>query len=174
MKVDVKENSISSSNYDGQQRQTVLDSNKYLSHPFSITTFEDMIYWTDWTTDAVYSANKFTGKDVNLVMTEHSSHDKRSRPKTLIVYHPYRQPDGINYCEQMIKKCSHLCLAVPAIINNTIRVTCACPTGYKLMIDDLTCVSESNYSKNIFYCLRLMFRTTLIIIHFFFVLFLRF
>ncbi|CAO1412555.1 unnamed protein product [Diamesa serratosioi] len=144
--VDVKEYSISSSNYDGQKRQSVLDSYKYLNHPFSITTFEDMIYWTDWTTDAVYSANKFTGMDVDIVMSEHSSHDKRSRPKTIIVYHPYRQPEGINYCEQMIKKCSHLCLAVPAIINNTTRATCACPTGSKLMIDDLTCVSESNYS----------------------------
>lgn len=143
--MDAKEYSISSSNYDGQQRQLVLDSTKFLNHPFSITTFEDTIYWTDWTTDSVYSANKFTGNDIKLFMTEHSSHDKRSRPKNIIVYHPYRQPEGINYCERMIKKCSHLCLAVPAIINNTTRATCACPTGSKLLIDDSTCASESNY-----------------------------
>lgn len=109
-----------------------------------------MIYWTDWTTDSLYSANKFTGNNVELVMTEHSSHDKRSRPKTVTVYHPYRQPEGINYCERMIKKCSHLCLAVPAIINNTIRATCACPTGSKLLIDDSTCASESNFFPSIY------------------------
>ncbi|CAG7785265.1 unnamed protein product, partial [Allacma fusca] len=42
-------NSISSSNYDGTDRRLVLQSADALHHPFSITTFEDYVYWTDWT-----------------------------------------------------------------------------------------------------------------------------
>lgn len=62
--VDAKLNIISSCNFDGSDRRLVLYSPEYLRHPFSITTFEDWIYWTDWDKAAVFKANKFTGEDV--------------------------------------------------------------------------------------------------------------
>lgn len=65
--VDARLNSISSCNYNGGERRLVLFSTEYLKHPFSITTFEDWLYWTDWDKSAVYKANKFTGADVQAV-----------------------------------------------------------------------------------------------------------
>lgn len=65
--VDAKLNSISSCNYNGGERRLVLSNTEYLKHPFSITTFEDWLYWTDWDKSAVYRANKFTGADVKAV-----------------------------------------------------------------------------------------------------------
>jgi sugar lactone lactonase YvrE len=46
--VDAKMNSISSCNYDGSHRRLILHSKEVLAHPFSITTFEDYLYFTDW------------------------------------------------------------------------------------------------------------------------------
>jgi hypothetical protein len=69
--VDAKLNVISSCNYDGTGRQVVLYSTEFLRHPFSITAFEDNVYWTDWDKEAVFKANKFTGKDVEPVTALH-------------------------------------------------------------------------------------------------------
>lgn len=62
--VDAKLNLISSCNFDGSDRKVVLYSSEYLRHPFSITTFEDWVYWTDWDKASVFRANKFNGADI--------------------------------------------------------------------------------------------------------------
>lgn len=49
----------------------MLHSTDTLRHPFSITTFEDYVYWTDWDKEAVFRANKFNGKDVEPVTALH-------------------------------------------------------------------------------------------------------
>jgi sugar lactone lactonase YvrE len=69
--VDAKLNVISSCNYDGSQRRVILYSPDALQHPFSITTFEDWVYWTDWDKQAVYRANKFNGRDISPVTATH-------------------------------------------------------------------------------------------------------
>jgi hypothetical protein len=38
-----------------------------LKHPFSITLFGDWMYWTDWDRNAIFQADKFTGKSASLV-----------------------------------------------------------------------------------------------------------
>lgn len=68
---DAKLNAISSCNYDGSNRRVVLFSLDVLKHPFSITTFEDWVYWTDWEKQAVFKANKFSGKDIGAVTATH-------------------------------------------------------------------------------------------------------
>ncbi|XP_039492519.1 very low-density lipoprotein receptor isoform X7 [Drosophila santomea] len=136
--VDGKLNSISSSNYDGSQRQQVLYSSEYLKHPFSITTFEDYVYWTDWDKQAVFKANKFNGEDVEPVTATHML----EHPMAVHVYHPYRQPDGVNHCQSVNGHCSHLCLPAPRINERSPRISCACPTGLKLMPDGLMCVED--------------------------------
>lgn len=65
--VDAKLNTISSVNFDGSQRSQILYSPEYLRHPFSITTFEDFIYWTDWDKQTVFKANKFNGEGVEAI-----------------------------------------------------------------------------------------------------------
>ncbi|KAH8283831.1 hypothetical protein KR054_002978, partial [Drosophila jambulina] len=136
--VDGKLNTISSSNYDGSERRQVLYSGEYLRHPFSITTFEDYVYWTDWDKQAVFKANKFTGEDVQAVTAGHML----EHPMVVHVYHPYRQPDGFNHCQSVNGHCSHLCLPAPRINERSPRISCACPTGLKLMPDGLMCVED--------------------------------
>ncbi|XP_037050170.1 low-density lipoprotein receptor-like isoform X2 [Bradysia coprophila] len=136
--VDAKLHVISSCNYDGSDRRVILYSSDNLRHPFSVTTFEDHIYWTDWDKAAVFRANKFNGDNVTAItplrMLQH--------PMTIHVYHPYRQPDGINYCQAVNGHCSHLCLPAPKINNRSPQISCACPTGLKLMDDGLMCVED--------------------------------
>ncbi|XP_050744972.1 very low-density lipoprotein receptor isoform X3 [Drosophila biarmipes] len=136
--VDGKLNSISSANYDGSQRRQVLYSSEYLKHPFSITTFEDNVYWTDWDKQAVFKANKFNGEEVQAVTATHMV----EHPMVVHVYHPYRQPDGVNHCQSVNGHCSHLCLPAPRINERSPRISCACPTGLKLMPDGLMCVED--------------------------------
>ncbi|CRK98878.1 CLUMA_CG012179, isoform B [Clunio marinus] len=136
--VDAKLNVISSCNYDGSGRNVVLHSTDTLRHPFSITTFEDWVYWTDWDKEAVFRANKFNGADIEPVTALHML----QHPMTIHVYHPYRQPDGENFCQAVNGHCSHLCLPAPKITDRSPRISCACPTGLKLMDDGLMCVED--------------------------------
>ncbi|KAM7362323.1 uncharacterized protein ACRADG_013087 isoform 3-T3 [Cochliomyia hominivorax] len=136
--VDGKLNIISSANYDGSQRRQILYSTEYLRHPFSITTFEDYIYWTDWDKQTVFKANKFNGQGVEPITAVHML----QHPMVIHVYHPYRQPDGVNHCQAVNGHCSHLCLPAPRINEHSPRISCACPTGLKLMDDRLMCVED--------------------------------
>lgn len=65
--VDAKLNVLSSCNFDGTDRRVILYSSEFLRHPFSITTFEDYVYWTDWDKGAVFRANKFDGEGVQAI-----------------------------------------------------------------------------------------------------------
>ncbi|CAH2989503.1 unnamed protein product [Chilo suppressalis] len=138
--VDAKMNTISSCNYDGTGRRVILYSTDVLRHPFSITTFEDWVYWTDWDKTAVYRANKFNGKDVEAITSTHTLQN----PMVIHVYHPYRQPDGVNHCAAVNGHCSHLCLPAPRIGPNSPRVSCACPNGLRLLPDNLMCVEDNS------------------------------
>lgn len=165
--VDAKLNVISACNYDGTDRRIILFSVETLKHPFSITTFEDWVYWTDWDKAAVFKANKFTGKDVQAVtavqMVQISFlkcykcfiiffitflclfYQQLSNPMVIHVYHPYRQPDGINHCAAVNGHCSHLCLPAPQVGPQAPRVSCACPQGLRLMPNGLMCVEDGKF-----------------------------
>lgn len=69
--VDAKLHTISSCNFDGSQRRLVLFSPIWLPHPFSISTFEDSLYWSDWNQKAIIKANKFNGSNITTVTTLH-------------------------------------------------------------------------------------------------------
>ncbi|XP_015190651.1 PREDICTED: very low-density lipoprotein receptor-like isoform X3 [Polistes dominula] len=136
--VDAKLNFIASCNYDGSGRRTVLFAPEILRHPFSITTFEDYVYWTDWDKETIFKVNKFTGKDVEAVTSVRSP----QQPMVVHVYHPYRQPDGMNQCQSVNGHCSHLCLPAPKINSRSPLLSCACPDGLRLLPDGLMCVEN--------------------------------
>ncbi|XP_072749501.1 low-density lipoprotein receptor isoform X2 [Anoplolepis gracilipes] len=136
--VDAKLNIIGSCNYDGTGRRTVLYSPNNLRHPFSITTFEDYVYWTDWDKETIFKANKFTGKEMEAV----TSIRTLQHPMVVHVYHPYRQPDGMNQCQAVNGHCSHLCLPAPRINSKSPLLSCACPDGLRLLLDGLMCVEN--------------------------------
>lgn len=127
---DGKLNTISKSNLDGSQIEVILFSPKVLRLPYSITVFEDRLYWTDWSKLALYSADKFTGEDIQNVSAGHLLES----PKVVHVYHEYRQPNGDNVCSS--HKCSHLCVRSPEGVP-----LCVCPDGMVFLNgDSITCI----------------------------------
>ena len=128
--VDAKLHVIASSDLEGQNRYVVLSSRQYIKHPFSITVFEDFVYWTDWETEAIHKTNKFTGNEVHNVAVNLYS------PMDIHVYHPMRQPASPSACGANNGGCSHLCLPRPQVAP---RSVCACPNGVSLKADGLTC-----------------------------------
>ena len=81
---------IESSNLDGSDRRKVV----YLpaQHPFSVTVFEDFIYWSDWQSDGIFKANKFTGNGTTRIV--HGLYSIMG----VEIYHPLRQPTGKMFC----------------------------------------------------------------------------
>ncbi|XP_028649665.2 low-density lipoprotein receptor-related protein 4 isoform X1 [Erpetoichthys calabaricus] len=126
--VDAKHHVIERADLDGKNRKAVISQG--LPHPFAITVFEDSLYWTDWHTKSINSANKFTGKNQEIIR------NKLHFPMDIHTLHPQRQPAvGRNRCGSNNGGCSHLCL--PS--NKTF--TCACPTGFK-RLDSFRCAQS--------------------------------
>uniref|UniRef100_A0A8C7E883 EGF-like domain-containing protein n=1 Tax=Nothoprocta perdicaria TaxID=30464 RepID=A0A8C7E883_NOTPE len=121
---------IYSALYDGTGHIEVLRGHEYLSHPFAVTLYGGEVYWTDWRTNTLAKANKWTGHNVTVVQRTNT------QPFDLQVYHPSRQPLAPNPCEANGGKgpCSHLCL-----INYNRSLSCACPHLMKLDKDNTTC-----------------------------------
>uniref|UniRef100_A0A8B9N7P4 Prolow-density lipoprotein receptor-related protein 1 n=1 Tax=Accipiter nisus TaxID=211598 RepID=A0A8B9N7P4_9AVES len=128
--IDARSDAIYSALYDGTGHIEVLRGHEYLSHPFAVTLYGGEVYWTDWRTNTLAKANKWTGHNVTVVQRTNT------QPFDLQVYHPSRQPLAPNPCEANGGKgpCSHLCL-----INYNRTLSCACPHLMKLDKDNTTC-----------------------------------
>lgn len=111
--VDAKLASIFSCDYFGLNRRLVVKSDEFLHHPYSVTLFEDFVYWSDWETQMVYRADKFDGRNLGPLSRVARS---LQNPMVLQVYHPYRQPRTTNVCSTV--SCSHLCLPAPKVCSN--------------------------------------------------------
>lgn len=122
---DAKHHMIESAHLDGSDRKKVLSN--HLPHPFALTIFEDALYWTDWHTKSISTANKNTGKGFRTV------HEGLHFPMDIHSFHPARQPDFRNRCvldrKGLKGGCSHLCLP-----NKNAR-RCGCPIGLTLKGD---------------------------------------
>lgn len=117
-----------------------------LSHPFAITLYENYVYWTDWRTNSVVRANKWTGADVSVIQRT------LTQPFDIQILHPSRQPRGeaASPCATRNGGCSHLCLVHT---NNTYR--CDCPHVMRLDVDNRTCVGTYSHTLDLF-CLEEM------------------
>ncbi|KDR24262.1 Low-density lipoprotein receptor-related protein 4, partial [Zootermopsis nevadensis] len=126
---DAKHHVIESSKFDGTDRKKVIG--KGLPHPFALTIFEDAIYWTDWHTKSISTANKVTGKGFKTI------HSGLNFPMYIHSYHPQRQPDYPNRCGNNNGGCSHMCLP------NKSSYRCMCPIGLQLHADRRNCDSAA-------------------------------
>lgn len=113
-------------NFDGSDRQVLIGSQ--LPHPFGLTLHEEKLYWTDWQSKSIQSANKMTGlgrqtlaENLENLMDIHMFHRYRTTVRT---------PCAVNN-----GGCSHLCLLAPPPKGSS----CACPTGINLQLDGKTC-----------------------------------
>uniref|UniRef100_A0AAR2JKN9 EGF-like domain-containing protein n=1 Tax=Pygocentrus nattereri TaxID=42514 RepID=A0AAR2JKN9_PYGNA len=128
--IDARSDAIYSAKYDGSGLIEVLRGHEYLSHPFAVTMYGGEVYWTDWRTNTLAKANKWTGNNVTVVQRTNT------QPFDLQVYHPSRQPQAPNPCAANggLGPCSHLCL-----INYNQTFSCACPHLMRLHSDNHTC-----------------------------------
>ncbi|KAK7083495.1 Low-density lipoprotein receptor-related protein 1B, partial [Halocaridina rubra] len=128
--IDAKSDSIHTALYDGSDQREILREHHLLSHPFAITLFGNYVYWTDWRTNSVISANKFNGSDIRDIQRT------ITQPFDIQVLHPSRQPRDVpNPCGKDNGGCSHLCLLS---FNGTYR--CNCPHIMSLGPDNRTCI----------------------------------
>ncbi len=81
-----RSDSIHYATYDGDNVYTILQGHKSLYHPFAITVFEHLVYWTDWRTNTVNRCNKYTGENVTEIQKTNT------QPFDIHMYHPDRQP----------------------------------------------------------------------------------
>ncbi|KAL6483428.1 hypothetical protein MHYP_G00083000 [Metynnis hypsauchen] len=134
--IDARSDAIYSAAYDGSGLIEVLRGHEYLSHPFAVTMYGGEVYWTDWRTNTLAKANKWTGHNVTVVQRTNT------QPFDLQVYHPSRQPQAPNPCAANDGKgpCSHLCL-----INYNQTFSCACPHLMKLQADNHTCYESRQF-----------------------------
>ncbi|XP_028437900.1 low-density lipoprotein receptor-related protein 1 isoform X2 [Perca flavescens] len=134
--IDARSDAIYSAKYDGSGLIEVLRGHEYLSHPFAVTMYGGEVYWTDWRTNTLAKANKWTGHNVTVVQRTNT------QPFDLQVYHPSRQPQAPNPCATSDGKgpCSHLCL-----INFNQTFSCACPHLMKLQPDKRTCKESRKF-----------------------------
>ncbi|XP_003704485.2 low-density lipoprotein receptor-related protein 6 [Megachile rotundata] len=135
--VDLSTPAIDSFDLHTRKRNAVITQN--IMYPFTITQYQDYIYWTDWNTGDIEKANKTTG------MNRVKIHNKLESVTDLLVYHSSRQA-GWNPCAAKNGNCSHLCIALPGeneSISNSFK--CDCPTHYNLGEDNETCIGPKNF-----------------------------
>lgn len=65
--IDARSDSIHTTDYDGNDYREVLRGHEALAHPFALTVFEGHVYWTDWRTNSVVRADKWTGAGVTVL-----------------------------------------------------------------------------------------------------------
>lgn len=85
-----RSDAIYSALYDGTSMIEIIRGHEYLSHPFAVSLYGSEVYWTDWRTNTLAKANKWTGQNVSVIQKT------SAQPFDLQIYHPSRQPQG-NY-----------------------------------------------------------------------------
>ncbi|TNN77575.1 Low-density lipoprotein receptor-related protein 2 [Liparis tanakae] len=104
---------------------------KEITNPFSLSVFNDMLYWCDAKKRVVLAAHKISGKNPKVLLK------RPGQPFAVKVIHPLLQIGIENQCEKM--RCSHMCVLSPGP-----KAVCKCPAGLVLAEDGLACSSLFN------------------------------
>lgn len=118
--------------YNGNNRRT-LWRKMNLPYAMGVSVAKDEIFWTDWKERSLYVLNRSAPTQPTEVL---------HLPDPLIcdvkVLDAQRQPYQRTPCERNNGNCSHLCL----LSSGPERYSCTCPTGIKLLKDNVTCAER--------------------------------
>uniref|UniRef100_A0A915IQH5 Uncharacterized protein n=1 Tax=Romanomermis culicivorax TaxID=13658 RepID=A0A915IQH5_ROMCU len=125
------------SDFNGENRRTVLKDSNTIPHIFGLTVLDDYLYWTDWTYRGILRASKFNGDNVTVVT------QTALLPYGIKAYYEGAQPKGRNPCGENNGDCQQLCLVSPHEGNTTTINKCSCADGFALSSkDNKTCESD--------------------------------
>ncbi|XP_068166712.1 very low-density lipoprotein receptor [Antennarius striatus] len=126
---DVRLKAIGSASLDGDDiRILQMEDSK---NPFSLTVFNDLLFWSDSKKRMVLAAQKVSGKKRQVLL-------KRPRQSFGVkIVHPLLQTGFDSPCEKRL--CSYMCVLAPGP-----KAVCKCPSGLLLADDGLTCSSLGN------------------------------
>ncbi|XP_038048392.1 low-density lipoprotein receptor-related protein 4-like isoform X2 [Patiria miniata] len=131
---DATSDRLESADLNGQDRRVIRSSTDAdeVKHPFGVAVHQDTLYWSDWSSEAVHSVNKFSGEGLETIYRDVSS------PMNLVPTQGYYE--AVNLCEEAGNPCSHLCLRSPSASEG---FTCACPDQATLAGDQRTCICSN-------------------------------
>ncbi|XP_077590820.1 low density lipoprotein receptor a isoform X2 [Stigmatopora nigra] len=132
--VDSKLHTLSSIDMQGGGRHTLIIDEHKLRHPLGIAVFEERVFWTDISNNAILSANRLTGTDISPVAEHLPS------PDDIILYHNLKQPAGRDWCQVSNSQCEFMCLGAPQVGRHPPKYTCVCPDNMMLADDMRRCV----------------------------------
>ncbi|XP_053382468.1 low-density lipoprotein receptor 2-like isoform X2 [Mercenaria mercenaria] len=134
--IDSKLHKIGTANFDGSGKGHVPVDATVIGHPFSISVFEDSLYWTDWHTNSIRSIHKITGRNAKtLSLGSYSVMDIK-------VYHELRQiRDFKEKAKDLCRNahCEYMCLPAAKISGNA-TVSCVCADNQQLKSDKRSCM----------------------------------
>lgn len=84
--VETKMRRIETITYEGRGRKMLISNG--LIHPLGLALFEDRLYYTDFSLNTIFVANKRTGNSVGILK------DSLRRPTGLSIVHPLLQKQG--------------------------------------------------------------------------------
>ncbi|XP_070148921.1 low-density lipoprotein receptor-related protein 2 [Polyergus mexicanus] len=124
---------IETADYRGRHRVMILRGLQVPS-PIRLTLFENRIFWTDGTKQAVMSVDKTQG-DYSI-----QSVFKVRDAKAIKALHPLLQPSVSNPCGNNNGGCQHMCIVTASSDqSNRLGYRCACHIGWRLASDMRNC-----------------------------------
>ncbi|VDK42328.1 unnamed protein product [Anisakis simplex] len=103
--------------------ERVTITSRGVHHPYELAFFDDYIYWTDWSTEALVATR------VNEQETPHVVHSLEQMPYGIAVNHSaYWNMTMRNPCEDI--QCDHLCVLSVGVKGDVVG-RCMCPNLYK-------------------------------------------
>lgn len=139
--IDRKMGIIESSDANGENRVILLNSREHISHPFSIASFGEFVYWSEWETEKIMRAPKypltidglFSGNSSTFVPRVETVLSDLFSVGVVKAVDPFLQPDSWNLCHS--SECSHLCLPI-----GSSNYKCSCADGFTLSSNGYSCI----------------------------------